>query len=116
MTTRRLNRILLVLFAGLTTAWAENNGFKIGRGKWRSRLSRFVEMGDADRRESELMRTTEAILNGREEFLARALPHVCSFLPANVDTGLPVYFTAFIPPRAFVTGGIVINVIGTNGH
>jgi hypothetical protein len=93
-----------------TTAWATNNGFTLGHKKWRSKLSRFAELDEAQRRDSPLMHTTEVLLESRVEFLSRALPHVCGFLPDTTDTGVPVYFTAFIPPRAFVTGGIVINV------
>jgi hypothetical protein len=93
-----------------TTAWAAGNGFTLARRKWRSRLSRFAELDEAERLASPLVQTAQVLLAGREQFLARALPHVCSFLPQETDTGVPVYFTAFIPPRAFVTGGIVINV------
>jgi hypothetical protein len=35
---------------------------------------------------------------------------VCSYLPADVNLDVPVHFTAFIPPRSMVTGGIVVNV------
>jgi hypothetical protein len=93
-----------------TTVWADNNGFTIDRNKWRKQLSGFAGMNEGERRDSPLMRTTDAILDGRESFLTAALPHVCSYLPEGTDTGVSVYFTAFIAPRAFVTGGIVINV------
>jgi hypothetical protein len=93
-----------------TAAWAANNGFTISRKTWRDNLTRFAELSEASRLDSPLMQMAQAILTGRDEFLTRALPHVCAFLPDGTDTGVPVYFTAFIPPRAFVTGGIVINV------
>jgi hypothetical protein len=53
---------------------------------------------------------TEAIVGAKGAFLAGAIPHLCSFFPADVPLDVPVCFTAFIPPRAFATGGIVINV------
>jgi hypothetical protein len=93
-----------------TDAWAESNGFTISREKWRNRLARFAELDEADRLSSPLMHTAGAILADRKETLWRALRHVCDFLPEQTDTGVPIYLTAFIPPRAFVTGGIVVNV------
>ena len=48
-----------------TSVWAEKNGFIINRRKWRGRLTRFAELSEADRLDSRLMRTTEAILSGR---------------------------------------------------
>jgi hypothetical protein len=93
-----------------TEVWARNAGFSIDRRKWRRQVSSFAQLSAGERADSPLMRTTEALLLARESFLADALPHVCAFLPEGTDTGVPVYLTAFIPPRAMVTGGIVINV------
>lgn len=90
-------------------AWAEGNGFSVSRERWRALVAEFAQLDETSRLGSPLKLATDAIIDGRDEFLSDALPHVCEFLPSQIDTGVPIYFTAFIPPRAFVTGGIVIN-------
>jgi hypothetical protein len=93
-----------------TLAWAERNGFTISRERWARQVEAFAELPLEARETSPLTQMATAVVERREAFLTDALRHVCSFLPADTDTGVPVYFTSFIPPRAFVTGGIVINV------
>lgn len=61
-------------------------------------------MTDDERSRTPLVRTTESIVQQQDAFLARAIPHVCSYLPADVNLDIPVHFTAFIPPRSMVTG------------
>jgi hypothetical protein len=93
-----------------TTAWADNVGFAISREKWRRQIAAFADLTEDQRARSPLVRTTDSIVEHRDAFLARAIPHVCSYLPTDVNLDIPVHFTAFIPPRSMVTGGIVVNV------
>jgi len=54
---------------------------------------------------------TAEIIARQDDWIAEALPHLCSFFPGEVDLSRPAYFVAFIPPRAFATSeGIVIDV------
>ena len=54
---------------------------------------------------------TEYIVTRRDEFQSRAIPHLLSYLPElGRNQDLPIYFTAYVPPRAFAAGDIVINV------
>lgn len=57
-------------------------------------------------------RLLEAILDGRNSFLQRALPHLQAYLPPNTEVRGQVLFAVFTPPYAFAwrDGSIVVNV------
>lgn len=93
-----------------TRAWADNVGVRISYGKWRKQIAAFGEQDPAARRAGPLLRMTESIVTTEERFREEAIPLVCSYLPDGADLDIPVHFTAFVPPRSFVMGGIVINV------
>lgn len=56
------------------------------------------------------MRNAKKIINCKKEFLEKALPFLCSYLPEGVNLNVTVHFTAYIPSRAFAHEDIVINV------
>lgn len=91
-------------------AWGRSVGLQIDRGPWRKSLQRLAEMSAVERERSPLLRMTEDVLAQKDEFRTFALPHLCSYLPKGIALDIPVYFTAYVPPRCFVTGGVVFNV------
>jgi hypothetical protein len=93
-----------------TEAWARNVNVTISREKWRRQVASLAEMTDEQQSRSALVRTTASIVDEKDAFLDRAIPHVCAYLPEDVRLDIPVHFTAFIPPRSMVTEGVVINV------
>ncbi len=93
-----------------TKAWSEGTNVPIPYLRWWARVGQMKELSEEERSHHPLLLMTDSIISVQEEFLASAVPHVCSFLPDGVDVSIPVYFTAFIPPRSFVSGGVVINV------
>jgi hypothetical protein len=65
----------------------------------------------SDRASHPIARMTDEIIARQAEWQERAIPHLCSFFPQEVDLSRPAFFVAFIPPRAFATSeGIVIDV------
>lgn len=93
-----------------TQAWSEGTNVRINYMRWWSRVGRMKELSAEERSQHPLLRMTDSIIAVQDDFLAEAVPHLCTFLPEDLDVSIPVYFTAFIPPRSFVSGGIVINV------
>lgn len=94
----------------LTSKWAEFVNYDISREKWRSSIKEWLSLSPEVRENHELMKTTQRILSAKGEFLEKALPHDCSFLPEGVDLSVTVQFTAFVPPFAFAMEDIVIDV------
>lgn len=94
----------------LVRKWASQVNYSIPYEKLRQRLQEWAILSPAERDESTLMKVSRCILDGKDEFLEKALPHVCSFLPTGVDLSVTVQFTAFIPPNAFAVEDIVIDV------
>jgi len=93
-----------------TKGWSEGTGVPIPYMRWWTRVGQMAELSEDDRSHHPLLLMTDSIVAVKDEFLIEAVPHICSFLPDDIDFSIPVYFTAFIPPRSFVSGGIVINV------
>lgn len=93
-----------------TRDWADNVGVRISYRKWREQVAALSEQEPVERRESPLLRMTESIIATEKRFRREAIPLVCSYLPDGADLDIPVHFTAFVPPRSFVMGGVVINV------
>jgi hypothetical protein len=93
-----------------TRAWAEGVNAKISYDRWRNQVRQLAELTPAERGQHPLLSMTDAIIAKKQEFLAEAIPHICSYVAEGTSLDIPVYFTAFVPPRSFVSGGVVINV------
>lgn len=87
--------------------------YPIPYDEWRQRIREWAEIPPEERRGHVFNRNARRIIDGKEEFLSKALPHLCSYLPGEADLSITVHFTAFIPPRAFAMGEIVINTAAT---
>ena len=96
-----------------TRRWAEQVKHQIDYDKWRKTIQAWSETPKAVRQTQEFLKNTEKIIKGRQVFVEKALPHVCSYLPDEAEMDIGVYFTAYIRPRAFASGEIVINVTAT---
>ena len=94
----------------LTRKWAEFVKYEIPYEKWRQSIQEWAVLSTTERQEHELMKVARRIIEGKDEFLAKALPHDCAFLPEGVDLGVTVQFTAFVPPFAFAMEDLVIDV------
>ena len=94
----------------LTRKWAEHVNYEIPYEKWRDSIKEWSILSQGERENHELMKITQRILTGKDEFLNKALPHDCSFLPDGVDLSVTIQFTAFIPPFAFAMEDLVIDV------
>ncbi len=93
-----------------TKAWSEGTNVPINYIRWWSRVGQLKELSEEERSHHPLLLMTDSIVAERDDFLTKAIPHICSFLPEDLDISIPVYFAAYIPPRSFVSGGVVINV------
>jgi len=93
-----------------TKAWSEGTNVRINYIRWWAQVGQLKELGEDERSRHPLLLMTDSIVAVRDDFLTRAIPHICSFLPEDLDISIPVHFAAFIPPRSFVSGGVVINV------
>lgn len=60
----------------------------------------------------------KALADSHAEFMKRAVPHVCSYLPGTeVKLDTTVYFTAYTQARGFMTqSNIVINIMHPYWH
>lgn len=93
-----------------TKLWAEAVGYTLQFDKWREQMQEWTELPPGERENHELMRNSQAIIEGREDFLRKAIPHLCSYLPTDADLNVTIRLTAFIPPYAFAWQDIIINV------
>jgi len=90
--------------------WAEAVKYEIDYDGWRDRIKEWMRLTVDERETHVFTRNTRRIVEGREVFLEKAVPYLCGYLPDDVGLDIGVYFTAFIPPRAFAMGEIVFNV------
>lgn len=97
----------------LTLKWGEAVGYPISREQWRKQVAAWAELPLHERETHPLVRNCRRIVERKDDFLARAIPHLCSYLPAEATLNVTVQLTAFIPPRAFAIEDIVINVAAT---
>ncbi len=93
----------------LTRDWANNIGYEISYEDWREKIGEWAALSLEERKAHVLMENTRKIVEGKDAFLEKALPHLCSFLPEDADINVTVQFTAFIPPNAFAQEDIIIN-------
>ncbi len=96
-----------------TLDWARQVNYQVSFEDWRQKIREWAETPAMERRGHAYVKIARRITEGKEVFLERALPHLCSYLPEGTDLSIGVYFTAFIPPRAFAMGEIVFNVAAT---
>lgn len=96
-----------------TTKWVEQVKYQIDYEDWRKTIKEWSELPLQTRQNQVFLKNAERIIEGKQVFIEKALPHVCSYLPeaANLDIG--IHFTAHIPPRAFAMGEIVVNMTAT---
>jgi hypothetical protein len=93
-----------------TMMWAKDVNYDLSRDAWRRALEKLAALRPDEREAHPLLKVAEAIIARRDEFLAAALPRVCAYFPADARMDVPIYFTAYIPPRSFAKVGIVVNV------
>ena len=96
-----------------TRDWAEQVNYTIDYRDWRKKIKDWSMLSREERENHVFLKNTERILEGKRIFLEKALPHLCSYLPNEADLSITIHFTAFIPPRAFAMGEIVINMAAT---
>jgi hypothetical protein len=90
--------------------WAKEVNYTFSRDAWRSALQKLAVLGPDERAAHPFVKAAQSIVGQRDEFLAAAVPRVCAYFPPDAKLDVPIYFTAFIPPRAFAMVGIVVNV------
>lgn len=73
-------------------------------------MQEWATLAQEERQNHGLMKITQRILAAKDEFLKKALPHNCTFLPVGVDLSVVMQFTAFISPFAFAMEDLVIDV------
>ncbi len=93
-----------------TQQWAEGVNVGIPYLRWWNRVQQLTELSEEERSQHPLLLMTDSIIAAQDAFVEAAIPHICSFFPDSTDISIPIYFTAFVPPRSFVSGGVVINV------
>ena len=93
--------------------WARNVNYEIDYEKWRETIRAWSETPPTIRQTQDFLKNTERIIKGKKAFIDKALPHVCSYLPAETALDIGFHFTAYIPPRAFASGELVINMAAT---
>ena len=101
----------------LVQGWADEVGSRDPYGRFRARVSDLASLSAERRADHPLLRMTEEIVASQDEWREKAVMHLCSYLPADVDLSRPAYFVAFVPPRAFATSdGNVIDVASGYWH
>ena len=101
----------------LVQGWADEVGSRDPYGRFRKRVSDLARLSEEERGSHPLLRMTETIVARQAEWRDGAVPHLCSYFPADVDLSRPAFFIAFVPPRAFATGdGNVIDVASEYWH
>lgn len=93
-----------------TKLWADGVGYEIQYDKWRGQMQEWADLPSEERENHELMKISQAMVEGKEEFVHKTIPHLCSFLPEAADLNVTVRLTAFIPPNAFAWQDIILNV------
>ena len=90
--------------------WAEAVNYEINYDEWRERITEWSRLSVDEREKHIFTGNTRKIVEGRRVFLEKAVPYLCGYLPDDIGLDIGVYFTAFIPARAFAMGEIVFNV------
>ena len=96
-----------------TRDWIDQVNYKMDYKEWRKTIKEWSDVPEEKRLDMVFLRNAERIIEGRQVFIDKALPHVCSYLPDDADLDISVHFTTYVPPRAFAMGEIVINMTTT---
>ena len=96
-----------------TRDWSDQVKYPIDYEKWRATVKAWSEVPTKTREGMDFLKNAERIIEGRQVFIDKALPHICSYLPDDANLDISVHFTAYVPPRAFAMGEIVINMTAT---
>lgn len=95
----------------LAQSWADEVGSRNPYRAFRGRVQALERRPAGEESTLSLTAMMNALRSSEEAWATRALPHLCSFFPVDVELNIPAFFVAFIPPRAFAnTDGIVIDV------
>ncbi|MDH5791982.1 MAG: hypothetical protein OEZ44_07315 [Candidatus Bathyarchaeota archaeon] len=93
-----------------TMEWSDATRVPIDYEGFRARLEELRGQAPEDRRRHEAYRLSERIMESAPNFRARALPHVCSYLPEGTRVDSVVRTACFIPPWAYFSReGVIIN-------
>ena len=93
-----------------TRMWAEGTGVDISYDDWREQVGALSRLSEVERGAHPLTRMAIELVDGGDVFLTRAVPHICAYLPTDANLDIGIHFTAYVPPRSFVAGEVVINV------
>ncbi len=91
-----------------TIEWSDATRVPIDYEGFRTNLEELRGQAPEDRRRHEAYRLSERIMESAPTFKARALPHVCSYLPEGTKIDTTVRIACFIPPWAYCAKGSVI--------
>lgn len=92
----------------LTLQWSEATRVPIDFDGFRDSLAELDSRAPEDRRRHEAYRLAEEVMGYVPVFESRALPHVCSYLPADARVNTTVRLACFMPPWAYCAMGSVI--------
>lgn len=97
----------------LAKLWHERNNIPIPHDEWEENLKRIAGTPAAERSAHPVFGLAKALADSYAEFMKRAIPHVCSYLPdAEVKLDTTVYLTAYTQARGFMTqSNIVVNIM-----
>ncbi|WP_455141470.1 DUF5700 domain-containing putative Zn-dependent protease [Candidatus Hodarchaeum mangrovi] len=95
-----------------TKLWAKNVNYEINFDEWRDKILFWSKLSENKRQKDGIMKNSRKIIEGKELFLNKALPHLFSYSPRgsieNYD--VTIQFTAFNPTHAFAMEDIVIDI------
>jgi len=93
-----------------TLDWSDATRVPIDFEDFKKNLEELEKQSLEDRRKHEAYILFEKIMENTPAFKSRALPHVCSYLPANTKINAMVQIACFMPPWAYCAmGNVVIN-------
>lgn len=94
----------------LTIEWSEATRVPIDYESFRNILEELNTQTMDDRRKHEAYKLSTKVMEYVPVFESRALPHVCSYLPADTKIDTAVRTACFIPPWAYhAKGNVIIN-------
>jgi len=95
----------------LVQSWADEVNVRISERTWRNNIQKLADLTPEERIHYPLLQIAGAVMDQRERFLNEGIPLLCRYVPSGIEIEIPVYFVAFVPPRAFAnTDGIVVSI------
>jgi len=95
----------------LTQGWANEVRSPNPYEGFRAGIEGLAALSEEERAATPIVRMVDEIIARQGEWQTTAIPHLCSYFPAEVSLSRPAFFVAFLPSRAFATSeGIVIDV------